>query len=117
MVTYVSFKTLLKMAVLEQLTSQQAIELEDKYGAHNYHPLPVVLNRGEGVYVWDVEGVKYYDFLSAYSAVNQGHCHPKIVNAMVSQAQTLTLTSRAFYNDILGRYEKCASEYFNFDKL
>ncbi|WP_430409614.1 ornithine--oxo-acid transaminase [Kordia sp.] len=106
------------MAVLEQqLTSQQAIELEDKYGAHNYHPLPVVLNRGEGVYVWDVEGKKYYDFLSAYSAVNQGHCHPKIVNAMVSQAQTLTLTSRAFYNDILGRYEKFASEYFNFDKL
>ncbi|WP_298427446.1 ornithine--oxo-acid transaminase [uncultured Kordia sp.] len=105
------------MAVLEQLTSQQAIELEDKYGAHNYHPLPVVLNRGEGVHVWDVEGVKYYDFLSAYSAVNQGHCHPKIVNAMVSQAQTLTLTSRAFYNDILGRYEKFASEYFNFDKL
>ncbi|WP_046757636.1 ornithine--oxo-acid transaminase [Kordia jejudonensis] len=105
------------MAVLEQLTSQQAIELEDKYGAHNYHPLPVVLSRGEGVYVWDVEGKKYYDFLSAYSAVNQGHCHPKIVNAMVSQAQTLTLTSRAFYNDMLGRYEKFASEYFNFDKL
>ncbi len=106
------------MAVLEQqLTSQQAIDLEDKYGAHNYHPLPVVLNRGEGVNVWDVEGKKYYDFLSAYSAVNQGHCHPKIVNAMVSQAQTLALTSRAFYNDILGRYEKFASEYFNFDKL
>jgi ornithine--oxo-acid transaminase len=106
------------MAVLEQqLTSQQAIDLEDKYGAHNYHPLPVVLNRGEGVYVWDVEGKKYYDFLSAYSAVNQGHCHPKIVDAMVSQAKTLTLTSRAFYNDILGRYEKFASEYFNFDKL
>ncbi|AXG72110.1 ornithine aminotransferase 2 [Kordia sp. SMS9] len=105
------------MAVLEQLTSQQAIELEDKYGAHNYHPLPVVLSRGEGVYVWDVEGKKYFDFLSAYSAVNQGHCHPKIVNAMVSQAETLTLTSRAFYNDMLGRYEKFASEYFNFDKL
>lgn len=106
------------MAVLEQqLTSQQAIDLEDKYGAHNYHPLPVVLSRGEGVYVWDVEGKKYYDFLSAYSAVNQGHCHPKIVNAMVSQAQTLALTSRAFHNDILGRYEKFASEYFNFDKL
>ncbi|KAB8152910.1 ornithine--oxo-acid transaminase [Kordia sp. TARA_039_SRF] len=105
------------MAVLEQLTSQQAIDLEDKYGAHNYHPLPVVLSRGEGVYVWDVEGKKYYDFLSAYSAVNQGHCHPKIVNAMTSQAQTLTLTSRAFYNDMLGRYEKFASEYFNFDKL
>jgi ornithine--oxo-acid transaminase len=105
------------MAVLEQLTSQQAIELEDKYGAHNYHPLPVVLSRGEGVYVWDVEGKKYFDFLSAYSAVNQGHCHPKIVNAMISQAQTLTLTSRAFYNDMLGRYEKFASEYFNYDKL
>ncbi|MFK7748669.1 MAG: ornithine--oxo-acid transaminase [Kordia sp.] len=105
------------MAVTEQLTSQQAIELEDKYGAHNYHPLPVVLSRGEGVYVWDVEGKKYFDFLSAYSAVNQGHCHPKIVNAMVAQSQTLTLTSRAFYNDILGRYEKFASEYFNFDKL
>ncbi|QHI36118.1 Ornithine aminotransferase 2 [Kordia antarctica] len=106
------------MAVLEQqLTSQQAIDLENKYGAHNYHPLPVVLNRGEGVYVWDVEGKKYYDFLSAYSAVNQGHCHPKIVDAMVSQAKTLTLTSRAFYNDILGRYEKFAAEYFNFDKL
>ena len=105
------------MAVLEQLTSQQAIELENKYGAHNYHPLPVVLSKGEGVYVWDVEGKKYYDFLSAYSAVNQGHCHPKIVNAMVQQAQTLTLTSRAFYNDMLGKYEKFASEYFGFDKL
>ncbi|WP_046745763.1 ornithine--oxo-acid transaminase [Kordia zhangzhouensis] len=105
------------MAVLEQLTSQKAIELEDKYGAHNYHPLPVVLSRGEGVHVWDVEGKQYYDFLSAYSAVNQGHCHPKIVDAMVSQAKTLTLTSRAFYNDMLGRYEKFASEYFNFDKL
>ena len=106
-----------KMAVLDQLTSQQAIDLENKYGAHNYHPLPVVLSRGEGVYVWDVEGKKYYDFLSAYSAVNQGHCHPKIVNAMTQQAQTLSLTSRAFYNDMLGRYEKFASEYFNFDKL
>ena len=105
------------MAVLEQLTSQQAIDLENKYGAHNYHPLPVVLSKGEGVYVWDVEGKKYYDFLSAYSAVNQGHCHPKIVDAMVNQAQTLTLTSRAFYNDILGKYEKFASEYFKFDKL
>ena len=105
------------MAVLEQLTSQQAIDLENKYGAHNYHPLPVVLSRGEGVYVWDVEGKKYYDFLSAYSAVNQGHCHPKIVDAMVSQAKTLTLTSRAFYNDMLGRYEKFATEYFGFDKL
>ena len=105
------------MAVLDQLTSLQAIELENKYGAHNYHPLPVVLSRGEGVYVWDVEGKKYYDFLSAYSAVNQGHCHPKIVNAMVQQAQTLTLTSRAFYNDMLGKYEKFATELFGFDKL
>ena len=105
------------MAVLDQLTSQQAIDLENKYGAHNYHPLPVVLSRGEGVYVWDVEGKKYYDFLSAYSAVNQGHCHPKIVNAMTTQAQNLTLTSRAFYNDMLGKYEKFASEYFGFDKL
>lgn len=105
------------MAVLDQLTSQQAIELENKYGAHNYHPLPVVLSKGEGVYVWDVEGKKYYDFLSAYSAVNQGHCHPKIVGAMVNQAQTLTLTSRAFYNDMLGKYEKFATELFGFDKL
>lgn len=105
------------MAVLDQLTSQQAIALEDKYGAHNYHPLPVVLNKGEGVYVWDVEGKKYYDFLSAYSAVNQGHCHPKIVNAMINQAKKLTLTSRAFYNDILGKYEEFATEYFGFDKL
>ncbi len=105
------------MAVLEQLTPQQTIELENKYGAHNYHPLPVVLNRGEGVYVWDIEGKKYYDFLSAYSAVNQGHCHPKIVNAMVQQAQTLTLTSRAFFNDVLGKYEKFACEFFGFDKV
>lgn len=105
------------MAVLEQITSQEAIELENKYGAHNYHPLPVVLSRGEGVYVWDVEGKKYFDFLSAYSAVNQGHCHPKIVNAMTNQAKTLSLTSRAFYNDMLGTYEKFASEYFGFDKL
>ena len=105
------------MAVLDKLTSQQAIDLEDKYGAHNYHPLPVVLNKGEGVYVWDVEGKKYYDFLSAYSAVNQGHCHPKIVGAMVNQAQKLTLTSRAFYNDKLGEYEKFATDYFGFDKL
>ena len=105
------------MAVLDQLTSQKAMDLEDKYGAHNYHPLPVVLSRGEGVYVWDVEGKKYYDFLSAYSAVNQGHCHPKIVGAMTNQAQNLTLTSRAFYNDMLGRYEKFATEYFGFDKL
>ena len=105
------------MSVLERTTSEDAIALEDRYGAHNYHPLPVVLNRGEGVYVWDVEGKRYYDFLSAYSAVNQGHCHPKIVGAMLLQAQTLTLTSRAFYNDMLGKYEKYTTETFGFDKL
>lgn len=105
------------MSVLGKITSEDAIALENKYGAHNYHPLPVVLNRGEGVFVWDVEGKKYYDFLSAYSAVNQGHCHPKIVGAMVKQAQRLTLTSRAFYNDVLGTYEKYATEIFGFDKL
>ena len=105
------------MAVLEQLTSQQAIDLENKYGAHNYHPLPVVLSKGEGVFVWDVNGKKYYDFLSAYSAVNQGHCHPAIVDAMVNQAKKLTLTSRAFYNDMLGKFEKYATETFKFDKL
>ena len=106
-----------KMAVLEKLNSANAIALEDKYGAHNYHPLPVVLSKGEGVYVWDVEGKKYYDFLSAYSAVNQGHCHPRIVGAMAEQAQTLTLTSRAFYNDKLGVYEKYITDYFGFDKV
>ena len=105
------------MAILDQLTSQKAIDLENKYGAHNYNPLPVVLSRGEGVYVWDVEGKQYYDFLSAYSAVNQGHCHPKIVGAMVQQAQNLTLTSRAFYNDILGKFEKFACDYFGFEKI
>ncbi|MEO9510665.1 MAG: ornithine--oxo-acid transaminase [Flavobacteriaceae bacterium] len=105
------------MAVLEHLTSQQAIDLENKYGAHNYHPLPVVLCKGEGVFVWDVEGKKYYDFLSAYSAVNQGHCHPKIVGAMTEQASKLTLTSRAFYNDMLGRFEEYATSTFKFDKL
>ncbi|WP_343588092.1 ornithine--oxo-acid transaminase [Flavobacterium sp.] len=97
--------------------SEILIEKENKYGAHNYHPLPVVLERGEGVYVWDVDGKKYYDFLSAYSAVNQGHCHPKIVNAMVEQAQKLTLTSRAFYNDKLGNYEEYVTKYFGFDKV
>ncbi len=105
------------MSVLEKINTEEIIALENKYGAHNYHPLPVVLSRGEGVYLWDVDGKKYYDFLSAYSAVNQGHCHPKIVNAMVQQAQTLTLTSRAFYNDQLGPYEKFISEYFGFDKV
>ncbi len=105
------------MSVLEKMSSVEAIALENKYGAHNYHPLPVVLSRGEGVYVWDVEGKKYYDFLSAYSAVNQGHCHPKIVGAMMEQAQTLTLTSRAFYNDKLGIYEEYITKYFGFDKV
>ena len=105
------------MPLTEINSSQQAIELEDKHGAHNYHPLPAVLSRGEGVHVWDVEGKKYYDFLSAYSAVNQGHCHPKIVEALNKQAATLTLTSRAFHNDVLGPFEKYATEYFGFDKL
>jgi len=103
---------------LEKITSsQKAIDLEDKYGAHNYHPLPVVLTKGEGVHVWDVEGKKYYDFLSAYSAVNQGHCHPKIVGALYDQATRLCLTSRAFYNDVLGPFEKYATTYFGYDKL
>ena len=105
------------MSVLETTASKDAMELENKYGAHNYHPLPVVLNKGEGVFVWDVEGKKYYDFLSAYSAVNQGHCHPKIIGAMMDQAQTLTLTSRAFYNNMLGKFEKYLSETFKFDKF
>lgn len=100
-----------------KLSSEQAIALEDKYGAHNYHPLPVVLSKGEGVYVWDVEGKQYYDFLSAYSAVNQGHCHPKITKALIDQAQTLALTSRAFYNDKLGVYEEFITSYFGFDKV
>ncbi len=99
------------------MNSHDYIQLEDKYGAHNYHPLPVVLAKGEGVYVWDTDGKKYFDFLSAYSAVNQGHCHPKITNALVEQAQKLTLTSRAFYNDCLGPYEKFATEYFGYDKI
>ncbi len=99
------------------MQSKDFIELEDKYGAHNYHPLPVVLSKGEGVYLWDVEGKKYYDFLSAYSAVNQGHCHPKIVDALVEQSKTLTLTSRAFFNDALGPYEKYITEYFGYDKV
>ena len=98
-------------------SSQDAIALENKHGAHNYHPLPVVLAKGEGVYLWDVEGKKYFDFLSAYSAVNQGHCHPRIVGAMKEQADKLTLTSRAFFNDVLGPYEKYITEYFGFDKV
>lgn len=94
-----------------------AIELEDKYGAHNYHPIPVVIDRGQGIYVWDTDGRKYFDFLSAYSAVNQGHCHPKIINALTDQARKLTLTSRAFHNNILGEYEKYITNYFGYDKV
>ncbi|MBS3945087.1 MAG: ornithine--oxo-acid transaminase [Melioribacter sp.] len=99
------------------MLTKDYIELEEKYGAHNYHPLPVVLSKGEGVFLWDVEGKRYYDFLSAYSAVNQGHCHPKIINTMIEQAKTLTLTSRAFYNNCLGSYEKYITEYFGYDKV
>ena len=99
------------------MNSKVIIDIEHKYGAHNYHPLPVVLEKGEGVFVWDVEGKKYYDCLSAYSAVNQGHCHPDIINALNKQADKLTLTSRAFYNNILGKFEKYATELFGYDKL
>ena len=99
------------------LTSKNIIELEYRYGAHNYHPLPVVLERGEGVFLWDVEGKKYYDFLSAYSAVNQGHCHPKIVSALINQSQQLTLTSRAFHNNVLGHYEQFITKFFGYDKV
>ncbi len=105
------------MTAIAQMNSQELMSLEDQYGAHNYHPLPVVLAKGEGVYVWDAEGKKYFDFLSAYSAVNQGHCHPKIIGALQNQANTLTLTSRAFYNDKLGPYEKYMTEYFGYDKI
>ena len=100
-----------------KLTSARAIELENEYGAHNYHPLPVVLHRGEGVYVWDLEGKRYYDFLSAYSAVNQGHCHPKIIDTLINQAKRLTLTSRAFYNSALGEYEQFITTLFGYDKV
>src|SRR5205809_7356691 len=93
------------------------LELEEKYGAHNYHPLPVVLEKGEGVFVWDVDGKKYYDFLSGYSAVNQGHCHPIIVKAFIDQAQKLSLTSRAFHSDLLGEYAQFITEYFGYDKV
>jgi ornithine--oxo-acid transaminase len=106
------------MQLTEQLmTSARAIELEEQYGAHNYHPIPVVLSKGEGVFVWDVEGKRYYDFLSAYSAVNQGHCHPRIVRALTEQASKLTLTSRAFHNDVLGEYEQFMTKLFGYDKL
>src|SRR6478609_2467089 len=97
--------------------SAQLMDLEDKFGAHNYHPIPVVLDKGEGVFVWDIEGKKYYDFLAAYSAVNQGHCHPRILKALTTQAQKLTLTSRAFYNSTLGHYEKFITSYFGYDKV
>ncbi len=105
------------MSETKQLSSEQLIAYEDRYGAHNYHPLPVVLSKGEGVHVWDVEGKKYFDFLSAYSAVNQGHCHPRIVQTVKHQAETLALTSRAFHSDKLGVYEKYVTEYFGFDKV
>ncbi|MFN7911818.1 MAG: ornithine--oxo-acid transaminase [Bacteroidota bacterium] len=103
--------------VLNTTKSDYLMELEDNYGAHNYHPIPVVLERGNGVLVWDVEGKQYYDFLAAYSAVNQGHCHPRIINALVDQAHQLTLTSRAFYNNKLGEYEKFITEFFGYDKV
>lgn len=102
---------------MSKMTPQQYMERESKYGAHNYHPLPVVLERGQGVFLWDVEGKRYYDFLSAYSAVNQGHCHPKIIKAMCEQAQKLTLTSRAFYNNVLGEFEEYVTKYFGYDKV
>ena len=105
------------MSEITVTSSEQAMELENKYGAHNYHPLPVVLAKGEGIHVWDVEGKKYYDFLSAYSAVNQGHCHPKITETLIDQSKKLTLTSRAFYNDVLGPYAKYITEYFGYDKV
>ncbi len=114
---------LIKLLIMEHTAqslsskSEVLIEKENKYGAHNYHPLPVVLEKGEGVFVWDIDGKRYFDFLSAYSAVNQGHCHPKIVGAMIEQAQKLTLTSRAFYNDQLGVYEEYITKYFGFDKV
>src|SRR5688572_23034166 len=101
---------------LSEMT-QYYLHLEEKYGAHNYHPLPVVLERGEGVFVWDVDGKRYYDFLSGYSAVNQGHCHPRIIKALTEQAPKLTLTSRAFHSNLLGEYEKFITEYFGYDKV
>ena len=107
----------MSQTITAKLSSKEAIALEDKHGAHNYHPLPVVISRGRGAKVWDAEGKEYFDFLSAYSAVNQGHCHPRIVQAMIDQAQTLTLVSRAFYSDALGVYEKYITEYFGYDKI
>ncbi|MBC7509574.1 MAG: ornithine--oxo-acid transaminase [Ferruginibacter sp.] len=102
---------------IQSASTQQYIDLEEKYGAHNYHPLPVVLERGEGVFLWDVDGKRYYDFLSGYSAVNQGHCHPKIIKALTDQSVKLTLTSRAFHSNLLGKYEKFISDYFGYDKV
>ncbi len=107
----------MQTAISASATTQHYLDLEDKYGAHNYHPLPVVLNRGEGVFLYDVDGKRYYDFLSGYSAVNQGHCHPKIIAALIEQAQQLTLTSRAFHSNLLGEYEKYITEYFGYDKV
>lgn len=104
-------------ARIQTLTPEEIFQKEDKYGAHNYHPLPVALSKGEGLFVWDVTGKRYYDFLAAYSAVNQGHCHPKIVAALKKQAETLSLTSRAFYNDCLGEFEEYCSKYFGYDKM
>jgi ornithine--oxo-acid transaminase len=109
--------TFMQSTINISAASQHYLELEEQYGAHNYHPLPVVLNRGKGVHLWDVDGKQYYDFLSGYSAVNQGHCHPAIVKAFIEQAQQLTLTSRAFYNDQLGEYEKYITRYFGYDKV
>lgn len=105
------------MTTTDKLNGTDLIALEDRYGAHNYHPLPVVLSRGEGVFLWDTDGKRYYDFLSAYSAVNQGHCHPKIIQALKDQAEQLTLTSRAFHNDVLGRYEKFITAFFGYDRV
>ena len=105
------------ITVVSPGTSREAMAIENKYGAHNYHPLPVVLNRGKGVHLWDIEGNKYFDFLSAYSAVNQGHCHPKIIDALKNQSNILTLTSRAFHNDVLGIYEKFITEVFGYEKV
>ena len=107
----------MKTSTVDTISSAEAIQLEERYGAHNYHPLPVVLSKGEGVYLWDCEGKKYFDFLSAYSAVNQGHCHPKIIQSLTNQASILTLTSRAFHNNILGEYEKFITDLFGYDKV
>ena len=112
-----STKTASKEAKVTKSETKRYIAMEDRYGAHNYHPLPVVLHKGKGIYVWDVEGKKYFDFLSSYSAVNQGHCHPRIVKALKDQANVLCLTSRAFYNDAFCEYEKFMHSYFGYDKV